>query len=80
LRLELSYTLAHARDSEGYSPLLDNASIRQTDRHSMRAQLSMALNKKTQLIFNAEQIRHNSNLALFRQSGKSISFGMQQQF
>lgn len=79
-RAELSLSQSDAQDQQGYSALLENNAARDLKRANLRLQLSAAANKTTDLILQMEENRLRSNLALFRQTGKNISLGLQKRF
>ncbi|KRB85141.1 tetratricopeptide repeat protein [Noviherbaspirillum sp. Root189] len=79
-RAEFSTTFAKAVDSEGYSPVLEDNAARRLDRRNMRLTVTVPLNTASDVLFLAEDNRFKSNLALFRQSGKSLSVGFRYRF
>jgi hypothetical protein len=80
VRSELSIALASARDTLGYSSLLEQNATRRLDRRNIRLQLAFPLRGATDFLLTTEDNRFDSNLDLFRQSGKSVSVGIRQQF
>lgn len=79
-RAELSTTFAKAVDKEGYSPLLEDNAARRLDRRNIRLTVTVPLNTASDVLLLAEDNRFRSNLALFRQSGKSLSVGFRYRF
>ena len=79
-RADLSMSLAQARDDEGYSPLLEQNAARSLDRHTIRLAVVAPMTPEIDLQILAEDNRFKSNLALFRQSGKSLSVGFRYRF
>ncbi|MFC7517202.1 tetratricopeptide repeat protein [Herbaspirillum sp. GCM10030257] len=79
-RAEFSTTFAKAADREGYSSVLEDNAARRLDRRNMRLTVTVPLNTASDVLFLAEDNRFKSNLALFRQSGKSISVGFRYRF
>lgn len=79
-RAEFSTTLAKAVDKEGYSEVLEDNAARRLNRRNMRLTVTVPLNTASDVLFLAEDNRFRSNLALFRQSGKSISVGFRYRF
>ena len=79
-RADLSMTVAQARDEEGYSPLLEQNAARRLDRHTLRLTVVAPITQDTDFQFLVEDNRFKSNLALFRQSGKSLSLGLRYRF
>ncbi|OWW19000.1 tetratricopeptide repeat protein [Noviherbaspirillum denitrificans] len=79
-RADLSMTVAEARDDEGYSPLLEQNAARTLDRHTIRFSVVAPVSADMDLQLLAEDNRFKSNLALFRQSGKSLSVGLRYRF
>lgn len=79
-RADISMTFAQARDNEGYSPLLEQNAARHLDRHTLRFTLIAPVTSDLDLQILAEDNRLKSNLALFRQSGKSLSVGFRYRF
>lgn len=77
---DLSMTIAQARDKEGYSPLLEQNAARILDRHTIRLFVVAPVTSDMDLQILAEDNRFKSNLALFRQSGKSLSVGFRYRF
>ena len=65
LELTLGAQAAHAVDSVGYSPLLENNAPRRADRLAARAELAWQLQERWQLIARVEHIRQSSNIGLF---------------
>jgi tetratricopeptide (TPR) repeat protein len=80
VRLDFSVNLAKAKDSEGYSVLLDNNAIRETLRRNMRLQFNMPLFEDDMVTLGIEKNGIQSNLSLFRQKGQVINIGYQKRF
>jgi len=79
-RADLSLTLAQARDDEGYSPLLEQNAPRRLDRQTLRLSVLAPVTTEVDLQLLAEDNRFKSNLALFRQSGRSLTVGFRYRF
>lgn len=79
-RADLSITLAQTRDAEGYSPLLEQNAARHLDRHTLRLTVVAPVAPDIDFHLLAEDNRFKSNLALFNQSGKSLSVGFRYRF
>lgn len=79
-RADLSLTLAQARDKDGYSPLLEQNAARHLDRQTLRLTVVAPLTHELDFQLLAEDNRFKSNLALFRQSGKSLGLGLRYRF
>jgi hypothetical protein len=77
---ELSMNWANALDEEGYSPLLEQNAARRLDRRTLRLVVTVPLTLSSDLLFLAEDNRFQSNLALFRQSGQTVSMGLRYRF
>jgi tetratricopeptide (TPR) repeat protein len=77
---ELSATLSLTRDTQGYSPLLENNAARHLDRANIRLQLTKPLGRYTDAILLIEDNRYHSNLDLFKQSGQNLAIGIRQRF
>lgn len=80
IRADVSLSLSHAQDQEGYSALLENAARRRIDRHNLRLWLTAPIADGADLSLSVENNRIDSNLMLFQQAGKSISLGLQKRF
>lgn len=79
-RAELSMTLAAAQDADGYSALLEQNAARRLERRNVRFLMTVPLSPSSEFMLTAEDNRFVSNLALFQQSGKSLSVGLRQRF
>jgi hypothetical protein len=79
-RADLSLTWAEAIDKEGYSPLLEQNAARHLDRRNLRMLVTMPLTVASDFQILAEDNRFKSNLALFQQSGRSLSMGFRYRF
>lgn len=77
---ELNVSLATARDSDAYFPGLEYDAARRLQRHSVRFSVTVPLTGTADLLMVAEDNRFTSNLALFQQSGRSVSVGLKQRF
>ena len=77
---ELSMSWANSLDEEGYSPLLEQNAARHLDRRTLRLLVTMPLTSSSDLQVLAEDNRFKSNLALFRQSGQTLSMGLRYRF
>jgi tetratricopeptide (TPR) repeat protein len=80
IRLDFSVNLSKAKDSEGYSVLLDNNAIRETLRRNVRLQINMPLFEDGVMTLGVEKNVMQSNLSLFRQKGQVINIGYQKRF
>lgn len=80
IRADLSLTLSHAQDDDGYSVLLEQNANRRLDRSNLRLQFTIPVDKTSDVTLAAEDNRITSNLALFQQSGKTLSLGLQKRF
>jgi tetratricopeptide (TPR) repeat protein len=77
---ELSMALAIARDTHGYSPLLEHNAARRLERHHLRLQLTMPLTPDADLQLTLERTGFHSNLALFRQDSSNLGIGIRHRF
>ncbi|RZI43629.1 tetratricopeptide repeat protein [Herbaspirillum sp. HC18] len=77
---ELSMTWANARDKEGYSPLLEQNAARHLDRRTLRLLVTVPLTSSSDVQILAEDNRFKSNLALFQQTGQTLSVGFRHRF
>ena len=80
IRLDLSFNLSKAKDSEGYSVLLENNAIRETLRRNIRLQFNMPLYEDGMMTLGIEKNVIQSNLSLFRQKGQVFNIGYQKRF
>ncbi|RJF99492.1 tetratricopeptide repeat protein [Noviherbaspirillum saxi] len=79
-RLEFTTTFAKAVDREGYSALLEDNAARRLNRRNIRLGVTVPFTPVSDVMVLAEDNRFQSNLALFRQSGQSISVGYRYRF
>lgn len=79
-RIDFSFSLAAERDTDGYSPNLENNAARRLLRRTTRLQLSVPLNKSTDVTAVIEDSHYRSNLPLFQQSGQSGGVGLRKRF
>jgi hypothetical protein len=79
-RLELSQQWGRSKDSEGYSPLLENNAIRYIYKNNTRLSWVYPWNKSVDVTTNLERNTNDSNIALFRQESKNFSVGLQKRF
>lgn len=79
-RAELSMIFASSRDAEGYSPLLEQNAVRRLNRRNLRLLVTVPITATSDFNILAEDNRFKSNLALFQQSGKSLSVGFRHRF
>ncbi len=77
---ELSYTLARAYDTDGYSALLEQNAAREIDRRSLRLTLTQPVKGGGDVIFTLEDNHVFSNLSLFRQAGRILGAGFRKSF
>lgn len=76
LRLEGSLYLAHQRDAEGYSPLIEGGQARRLLRTHARLALARPLTPTLEGLVVAEWTQQQSNLALFEQRGQMLALGL----
>ena len=65
----LDLDINHARDTTGYSPLLDNAAVRTTSRITTRLEYQRPLSEHLRLTVGGEWTYQHANLPLFRVQG-----------
>jgi tetratricopeptide (TPR) repeat protein len=79
-RLELSQQWGRNKDSEGYSPLLENNAIRYIHKNNTRLSWVYPLNKSVDVSANVDRNTNDSNISIFRQESKNFSLGLQKRF
>ena len=79
-RAEVSTTLSLARDADGYSALLEQNAVRRLDRSNLRVVMTRPIGLASDVFLLVEDNRFRSNLALFVQSGQSLSVGLRHRF
>ena len=72
--------IAHLRDTEGYSQLLDNNGVRDIWRGSLTLEYAYPLSVRLQGLARVEAFRQDSSLALFDTRGKAAWLGVRYGF
>jgi hypothetical protein len=79
-RLEMSARVTGLHDREGYSPLLENDARRRQTQQQTSVEISRPLPglyvSGLDLVFQIQQLRQTSNIALFRQTGRAAYAGL----
>lgn len=75
-----SIGLAYMRDTRGYSPLLENDSVRGIRRGSLGLEYAHPVAAATELALRLEIYGQRSNLALFDNSGRALWLGLSRSF
>ena len=71
---------SHARDSQGYSPLLDNGRVRRINRFTTRVEWQQPLLPGVQAVIGVEAIRQNASLSLFQVRSHGLWVGLRGQW
>jgi hypothetical protein len=73
-------SIAHLRDADGYSPLLDNNSVRDIKRGALGLEYTYPLSRHLQGLARIEAYRQNSSLPLFDTQGNAAWLGLRYGF
>nr|WP_315484492.1 tetratricopeptide repeat protein [uncultured Undibacterium sp.] len=79
-KASFSQAYSTSRDTEGYSPKLENNAKRTIGRYISRLQLNWSLSPSFDILMNFENYHVNTNIALFKQGGKAFSLNIRQAF
>ena len=71
---------SHSRDAQGYSPLLDNARVRQIQRATARLEWQQTLRPGVHAIIGAEAVNQNASLPLFQMRSHGVWLGLRGQW
>jgi hypothetical protein len=80
VKASFSQAYSTSRDTEGYSPKLENNAKRTIGRYISRLQLNWSLSPSFDILMNFENYHVNTNIALFKQGGKAFSLNIRQAF
>jgi hypothetical protein len=75
-RLGLLWSTAYQADTSGYSPLLENNTVRYTTRHALQAEASFSLGGGLSAVTSAEISNQHSNLPAFGARQRSVYLGL----
>jgi hypothetical protein len=76
-RLELSWRTSWARDSIGYSDLLENGAVRSVSLHQLSVEFTLPLpDLDVEWVTQFQASAQNSNLALFRYRAQVLYSGL----
>ena len=73
-------SVAHLRDTSGYSPLLNDNGVRDIWRNSLSLEYAHPMNERLQGLVRAETYRQNSSLSLFDTHGNAAWMGVRYGF
>ena len=74
--LLLDFEQSQQSDASGYSPIIDNGSIRSVARRSIRLEYQHPLASAALWVWGAERVAQASSLALFQQDGWGVYSGL----
>ena len=72
----LDYERSHQADSTGYSPILNDGSVRSVSRQAMRLEYQHPLSASLRWVLGAEQVAQASTLGLFRLDSWGVHTGL----